>query len=208
MTPAELAAPVVDAVEELVASGVRRPVVGLDGRSGAGKSTMAAAVAEGLRSGGRSVVVVAGDDFYAGGSAATWDGRSAEEKAASVIDWRRQRAVLGNLRDRGAAEWRPFDWDSDDWDAEPPPLAAEPVRAVGAHVIVLEGAYSCRPELADLLDLRVLLDVPDERRRRQLLGREGDEYRADWEARWSAAEDHYFGAVVPASSFDLVVGHA
>ena len=73
-------------------------------------------------------------------------------------------------------------------------------------VVVLEGAYSCRPELHDLLDLRVLLDIPPWVRRRRLLEREGDAFRADWEARWSAAEDHYFGTVMPPERFDLVLG--
>ncbi len=64
---------------------------------------------------------------------------------------------------------------------------------VVAPVVMLEGAYSARPELHDLLDPHVLLDVPTEVRRHQLLEREGDEYRTDWETRWSTAEDHYFG---------------
>jgi hypothetical protein len=37
------------------------------------------------------------------------------------------------------------------------------------------------------------------------LDREGEEYRADWESRWSAAEDHYFGTVMPPHRFDLVL---
>lgn len=71
---------------------------------------------------------------------------------------------------------------------------------------MLEGAYSCRPEMHDLLDLRVLLDVPHALRRRQLLEREGAAYRTDWESRWSAAEDHYFSTVMPPDRFDVVLG--
>lgn len=36
--------------------------------------------------------------------------------------------------------------------------------------------------------------------------REGEAYRTDWEARWSEAEDYYFSAVMPPSTFDLVLG--
>lgn len=182
--------------------------VGIDGRSGAGKSTLAATVAQhlaGSEDGGLDVTVIEGDGFYAGGSADAWDRRTAAEKADRVIDWRTQRSVLEQLRERGFAEWRPFDWEAPDWDGEPVPLAAVPVIARAAPVVVLEGAYSCRPELHDLLDLRVLLDVPPEVRRRQLLQREGDVYRDEWEARWSMAEDHYFGTVMPPERFDLVL---
>lgn len=49
--------------------------------------------------------------------------------------------------------------------------------------VILEGAYSARPELHDVPDIRILLDTPPEQRRRQLLEREGDHYRTDWEAR-------------------------
>jgi hypothetical protein len=59
--------------------------------------------------------------------------------------------------------------------------------------------------LHDLLDLRVLLAIPRAVRRRQLVGREGLAYRTDWEARWSGAEDYYFGSVMPSERFDLRV---
>ncbi len=77
--------------------------------------------------------------------------------------------------------------------------------ARSSPVVLLEGAYSARPELHDLLDLRVLLDTPTEVRLRRLLAREGESYRADWLARWSGAEDHYFGTVMPIERFDLVL---
>lgn len=183
--------------------------VGIDGRSGAGKSAVAAALSMRMahdRAG--MATVIEGDQFYAGGSAERWDRRTAAEKADRVIDWRRQRAVLEQLRDRGVAEWYPFDWEAEDWDADVVPFAPELIVARAGSVVVLEGAYSCRPEMHDLLDLRVLLDVPREVRRRQLLGREGDAYRADWEARWSAAEDHYFATVMPPKHFDLLLRSA
>jgi uridine kinase len=150
--------------------------------------------------------VIEGDEFYAGGSAESWDRRSPSEKASRVIDWRRQRRVLQQLRERGFAAWHPFDWNAQDWDTETVPLARQPICAHAGSIVLLEGAYSCRPELHDLLDLRVLLDVPRDVRRRRLLEREGDAYRAAWEARWSAAEDHYFGTVMTPERFDLVLG--
>jgi uridine kinase len=153
-----------------------------------------------------TVIVIEGDQFYAGGSAETWDRRSVVERADGVIDWRRQRKLLVALRSEGQATWYPFDWEADEWDSDEVPLSSVPVHCAIAPVVLLEGAYSARPELHDLLDLRVLLDIPADVRRRQLAAREGDEYRTDWEARWSAAEDHYFGVVMPPERFDLVLG--
>ena len=198
---AELAA----AVLGVLADRSEPVVVGLDGRSGAGKSTLAGAVAEELDAAGRPTLVIEGDDFYAGGSAATWDRRSAREKAEQVIDWQRQRRVLLDLRGTGAAQWHPFDWDAPDWDANVVPMSDRPVRAEAGSVVVLEGAYSCRPELHDLLDLRVLLDVPADIRYRRLGERDGENDHRDWNARWAAAENHYFGTVMTPGRFDLVV---
>lgn len=126
-TPTQTARSLVDALTARHVA-LRRPVfVALDGRSGAGKSTLATAVAESFTSQGITVTVIAGDDFYAGGSAELWDQRSLAEKAQRVIDWQRQHQLLG------------------------------------------------------------------------------DHHRAEWEARWSAAEDHYFGMTMPPHCFDLVL---
>jgi uridine kinase len=204
-TPETVAAPLADALTARFES-LRRPVfVALDGRSGSGKSTLACALTAACGQRDVGVSVIEGDQFYAGGSAASWDGRSASEKADRVIDWRRQLRVLDDLRRRGVATWHPFDWEAPDWDADVVPLAATAVTATVDDLVVLEGAYSARPELHAILDVLVLLDPPRDRRRRQLLEREGDHYRADWEGRWSAAEDHYFGTVMPPGRFDLVL---
>ena len=74
-----------------------------------------------------------------------------------------------------------------------------------ADVVVLEGAYSCRPELAERLDLTVLLHVESGVRLDRLLERDGQPYRDDWLARWTEAEDYYFSVVRPPESFDLVL---
>ena len=170
-------------------------LVALDGRSAAGKSTLAAAVAPLV-----DAVVIDGDDFYSGGSADQWNAMSAAEKVSHCIDWRRQRAVLEKLATGEAAFWHPYDWEADDGTLEQTPVLCEP-----ASVVILDGAYSARPELADLFDLRVLLDAPAGLRRERLIEREGEDYREEWNARWDEAEQWYFGMVMPPESFDLVI---
>jgi hypothetical protein len=63
--------------------------------------------------------------------------------------------------------------------------------------------YSARPELADLLDLRMLLRVPDHVRMARLLGREHK--LTAWERQWHEAEDWYFDSAVPPAGFDIIV---
>jgi uridine kinase len=169
-------------------------LVALDGRSGAGKSTLASGL--GARLG---ALVIDGDDFYRGGDDAFWDACGAAAKVDLVIDWRRQRALLAQLARGEAVQWQPYDWDADDG------RLRAPVSAAPAPVVILDGAYSARPELADLLQLRVLLRVDRALRRERLLRREGERCRAEWEARWSEAEDLYFDVLMPPEAFDLVL---
>ena len=74
-----------------------------------------------------------------------------------------------------------------------------------AQVVILEGVYSCRPELADLFDLRVLYDARREVRLQRIAEREGADYRTDWNRRWEEAEQWYFTQVMPPHAFDLVL---
>ena len=60
-------------------------------------------------------------------------------------------------------------------------------------------------ELADLLDLRVLLDTPRPVAASRLRDREGDRFHAEWEDRWRMAEEHYFRSAMSSAAFDLVL---
>jgi uridine kinase len=182
--------------------GRSRPLlVAIDGQSGSGKSELAALVAAGL-----DAVVVPSDDFYASYiDDAGWAARSPAQRAADVIDWRRLRAeAVEPLLEGRPASWHPFDFDAKRPDGTFP-LATSPVTREPAAVVVLDGAYSSRPELADVIDLSVLVDVPTTERHRRLVERDGEAYTDTWQERWGVAEDYYFSAVRPPSSFDLVV---
>lgn len=207
--------PLVDAAQPLVAGALaERPdplVVAIDGRSGSGKSTLARDLAEALRtSGSGPVTVIEGDDFYRGGTAAAWDARAPDALVDGVIDWPEQRRVLGELRAGRAATYRPFDWESPAWEDDAAPHGDQVTVPTG-RVVILEGAYSARPELDEVVDLRLLLDVPPAVRAARLRRREagaGGDGRPDWDGRWARAEDRYFGVHAPAERFDLVLHDA
>ena len=74
-----------------------------------------------------------------------------------------------------------------------------------AAVIVLDGAYTARPELEDLVDLAVLVEASEHARHARLAAREAASFLTAWHQRWDAAESFYFTHVRPASSFDLIV---
>ncbi|MEO8612897.1 MAG: hypothetical protein ABI690_33695 [Chloroflexota bacterium] len=102
------------------------------------------------------------------------------------------------------ARWHPFDFEKLRPDGTYP-LSEHFVERQPADVIVLDGAYSTRPELADLIDLTVLVDVPISVRHARLDAREPADFLQSWHARWDESEAYYFTHVRPKSAFDLIV---
>jgi len=177
-------------------------LVSIDGGSGSGKSTFARWIAE-----DHDATIVHGDDFFATRiSDAAWDSWSPEQRIAEAIDRRRLRhEVLAPLLAGKAASYHPFDFEAGVDAGGAYVLANRLVTLRPAPVIVLEGAYSSRPELSDLIELSVLLDVPPSVRHRRLADREEAAFLEAWHRRWDAAEEHYLRRVRPPSGFDLVV---
>lgn len=177
----------------------KNPVlVALDGRSGTGKSTLAQALVSRVEG-----VIVVGDDFYSGGNDDAWSGLSTQEKVAKGIDWQRMRTqVLEPLLAKQPASWHPLaftpeigwtGWKDETFTLEPAP------------VILVDGVYSARPELADLVDVAVLVEADDAARRKRLVIREGQSFMDRWHTLWDCAEDYYFTHLCPPSSFDIFI---
>ena len=178
-------------------------VVALDGPSGSGKSTLVAQVAREL-----DTAVIATDDFYAFETTDDqWNARTPEERARDCIDWHRLRdEALVPLIAGLPARWQTYDFEAGGRSDGTYAARANFVELDPAPVIVLDGVYSARPELADVIDLMILVDAPREVRRQRLASREAREHLERWYARWGAAETFYFAHVRPEDAFDLVIG--
>ncbi|MEY8829168.1 uridine kinase [Sedimentitalea sp. XS_ASV28] len=169
-------------------------LVAIDGRSGAGKSTLARTIAHQL-----NAPVISGDDFFSGGEGILDD--PADVLAEICIDWRALRKVLEKLHATENASFFPYDWGAFDGSKSSKETYVEP-----SEIVVIEGVYAARPELRDLLDLTVLIEVPDEERLKRLIKREGG--LSAWEQQWHRAEDWYFENLAPPHSFDLLLSDA
>jgi uridine kinase len=178
-------------------------VVALDGGSGAGKSTLATWIEAAF-----DTALIPLDDFFAADVPdGQWDAFTVEEKLARVFDWARVRAeAIEPLWEGRTARWHAFDFASGPRPDGTYGMEAAAKERAPADVILIEGAYSASPALADVVDLAILVNVPVEERHARLRDREEAGFLERWHARWDAVEAHYFHEVRPRDSFDLVVG--
>ncbi|GAA1125223.1 aminodeoxychorismate synthase component I [Arthrobacter flavus] len=161
-------------------------IVAIDGRSGAGKTTLAVELAALLRE-HHTVSLFHLEDIYPG-----WDGL--ETGMHRYVS-----AVLEPLAAGHTAEWRAWDWDAGD---DGPGQHTEP-----ADVVIVEGVgAACRAALG-LLDVSIWVEAPEDIRRTTALSRDGDTYAPFWE-RWAAQEQTWLSRDQPQLTADLIVaGH-
>ena len=70
----------------------------------------------------------------------------------------------------------------------------DPILVPANGLILVEGSYSCHPELRSFYDLTVFLTVSPEEQLRRILHREGPEKTEIFRQRWIPLEEHYFSA--------------
>ncbi|RKQ34838.1 uridine kinase family protein [Kocuria tytonis] len=151
----------------------RKPfIVGIDGRSGAGKTTLSDQLAAVLRR-SRDVVVFRLEDVYPG-----WSGLS--EGMGMYYS-----QVLEPLRRGQDAHWTAWDWLT----SEP----GTPRLTRPAEIVLVEGVGACHREARTLLDTSVWVELPTAQRRQRALERDGGAYESHWE-QWAAQEEEYLAA--------------
>ena len=143
-------------------------IIGIDGRSGSGKTQLADMLNFSFTAEHFAVRVLNLDSIYPG-----WDGLEEGTKA-----WRK---ISRNLRNGKPASYREWDWHAD---APGPKHTIEPTQET---VIICEGVGA----IAGTCDVRIVVKAPDELRYRRAIDRDGEMYRPHWE-RWAAQEEALF----------------
>lgn len=185
---------ILNEIKQMMAAYKKPILVVLDGRSGTGKTFLSRQIGSAL-----GAAVILGDDFFAGGTFEEWGKKPVKGKVEDCIDWKRMRTqALEPLLAGETAVWRTCNWET------LVGLSTDTITCMPSSVIILDGAYSSRSELQDIVDLSILVQLDDKTRRDRLMKREGTSFMAQWHSVWDEAEDYYFSAVRPPSSFHLV----
>lgn len=168
-------------------------IAAIDGGGGAGKSTLATAIRDAL---GDQVGIIRGDDFYRPLRDVEHRMSTAQISYENYFDWERLRDdALIALRNGATAKYQRHDWSTDS--------LAEWIELTPTEIVIVEGVYSMRPELRELIDLAIFVDTPREERLRRMLAR--TQNSTAWIERWMAAEDWYFDHLEPSKHADLVI---
>ena len=173
-------------------------LVCIEGPGGAGKSTLAAAVAARYRA--ADITVVHGDDLFGARERRWLDGREPQDGALSdgydvFRHDRLQHELLSSLRAGDRARFQRYDWVSDslaEWLTVPP-----------QGLVLVEGAYLLRRHLRRYWDVALFVQTPRTVRHARMHAR--DQNASGWIERWVAAEDAYLAAEDPAAAAALTV---
>jgi uridine kinase len=179
--------------------------VAIDGVDGSGKTVFADQLAGVLQAGGRPTIRVSADDFHQVRAVRHRLGRDSPEGFwLDSYDYERLRAnVLAPLGPGGSRRYRPAAHElRTDALLDLPWLDAAP-----GSVLVLDGLFLHRDELASEWDLSVFLEVPFAASVARMARRDGSEPDPDHPSvrRYVAGQRLYFDACAPWHRADLVV---
>lgn len=146
-------------------------IIGIDGRSGSGKTVLSTVLANSLAT-KHQVTVLRLEDLYQG-----WNGLRAGMQIFT-------RDVLPKLAAGETATYDTWDWHAEEHDDGAP---GDPASTAPTEVIICEGVGVGARANRQLLDVLIWLRVPDQVRYERAMGRDGATYEGQWE-NWAAQE--------------------
>ena len=165
-------------------------LLGIDGRCGSGKTTLAKLLGEVY-----DCNVFHADDFFL-----PIEMRTEERLSTPGGNMHRERLkdeVILPIKEKRTAEYRKYICSSCTF--------SEPVSVSERAINIVEGSYSLHPEIRDLYDLKVFLDIDKSSQLERLKIRETDESLKAFCERWIPFEERYFSQCEVEKSADVVI---
>lgn len=154
-------------------------LIAIDGRCGAGKTTLSGVLGEKLHAN-----VIHMDDFFL-----RPEQRSPErfEVPGGNVDYERfSEEVLLPLKKHQPFSYRPFDCQKGGFMA--------PVLVSPKAVTIVEGAYACHPKLWEFYDLHIFLNIDPKVQMERIISRNGVKGAERFQSLWIPLEEKYFEA--------------
>ncbi|MGG1850410.1 uridine kinase family protein [Bacillus wiedmannii] len=168
-------------------------IIGIDGCGGAGKSTLA----NKIKSKFSTVTIVHMDDFYLSSSQIINE-HPTNKSIGADFDWKRLlQEVLDPISNGIEGCYKRYDWETDSL------AETHTVPAIG--IVIIEGVYATRQELAEMYDLKIWVNCPRETRIKRGIARDGETARDMWENNWMVAEDMYVESHKPHEFADFII---
>lgn len=165
-------------------------ILAIDGRCASGKSTLGQELAEKW-----NASLFHMDDFYLQPHQRTEERLA--EPGGNVDRERFLKEVLLPLRSGQTVSYRRFDCGT---------FTFDPVRLVEpADIAIVEGSYACHPELRDLYDLRIFMDIDPGEQMNRILKRNGPEAAERFRTRWIPLEEAYFAGCKVRENADICI---
>lgn len=164
-------------------------IIAIDGRCGAGKTTLAAYLQEKY-----GCKVIHMDHFFLRPAQRTKERLS---EPGGNIDYERfLEEVLKPLKKGVPFSYRPFNCREQRLSSE---IKAEP-----GEVMLVEGSYACHPRFREYYDLKIFLTVEKEEQLKRIEKRNGKEQAAVFREKWIPMEEKYFSLCDVVKSCDLL----
>lgn len=153
------------------------PLIAIDGRTASGKTTLTAMLQKEL-----NCNVVHMDHFFLRKEQRT---EERLKEAGGNVDYERfKEEVLIPLKEGKSFSYRPYDCHTLSF--------AKPIYINPKNITVVEGSYSCHPELREYYDIHIFLSISPEEQLRRIEKRNGKTALNAFQTKWIPMEEKYF----------------
>ena len=164
-------------------------ILAIDGRCASGKTTLANELSQSL-----NCNVVHMDDFYLPFALRTPERMA--QPGGNIEFERLKNEIILPLKSGSDAVYRPYACHEDRF--------LPTVRLSAAANIIIEGSYSCHPLLADMLDIKVFMDIAPEKQLSRIAVRNPGHVEA-FRTVWIPREEFYFAECAVRERCDMVL---
>lgn len=175
-------------VSEILKNFENKKLIAIDGRCAAGKTTLAALLSEKT-----GCTVIHADCFFPRPEQRTEE--RLNTPGGNIDHERLKSEVMLPISRGGSFYYRRFDCKTMTF--------SEDFFVENNKPIIVEGSYSCHPELRDFYDLRIFLSTDYATQLKRIEQRDGVERVPDFRNKWIPFEEKYFSAFRIAECCDL-----